>query len=92
MLILFFDQDVVGNPPCCKCSSDCIGLYPLSILKRFDQVFFRHPCNLTYFVAKRFSQKVMVLIDEYEAPNNRAYDNGYFDKVRSLIPLYDRWG
>jgi hypothetical protein len=43
MLILFFDPDVAGNPPCCKCSSNYIGLYPLYVLKLFDQFFFLHP-------------------------------------------------
>jgi hypothetical protein len=41
---------------------------------------------LSYFLAEKFRQRVIVLIDEYEAPNNRAYDHGYLDEVRSLYP------
>ena len=49
--------------------------------------------KLSRLIAKKFRREVIVLIDEYEAPNNRAYDHGYFDKVRSLYPSqYDRWG
>src|ERR1700722_5713000 len=45
MLILFFDPDVVGNPPCCKCSSNYVGLYPLSVLKLSTRSFFSIPRN-----------------------------------------------
>ena len=48
--------------------------------------FTRSLCKLSYFLAGKFRQRVIVLIDEYEAPNNRAYDHGYFDEVRSLHP------
>jgi hypothetical protein len=34
----------------------------------------------------KFGREVIVLIDEYEAPNNRAYEDGYFKEVRSLYP------
>src|ERR1700722_6656780 len=40
--------------------------------------------NLSSFLAENFHQGVIVLIDEYEAPINRAYEHGYFDEVRSL--------
>ena len=42
--------------------------------------------DLSCFLAKKFRRGVIVLIDKYEAPNNRAYDHGYFDEVRSLYP------
>ena len=42
--------------------------------------------KLSYVVAKKSGQKVIVLIDEYEAPNNRAYDRGYFNEVGFLYP------
>ena len=35
--------------------------------------------ELTFFLAQK--SKVMVFIDEYEAPNNRAYDHDFFDRV-----------
>jgi hypothetical protein len=42
--------------------------------------------RLSYFLSKKFNRSAIVLIDEYEAPINRAYDRGYFDEVRSLYP------
>ena len=39
---------------------------------------------LTSFLFKKFPRKVIVLIDEYEAPNNRAYEKKYFNQVCSL--------
>ena len=42
--------------------------------------------KLSRFLAQKFRQGVIVPIDEYEVPNNHAYDKGYFDEVRSLYP------
>ena len=42
--------------------------------------------EMSRFLAEKFGQRVIVLIDEYEPPNNYAYDLGYFDEVRSLYP------
>ena len=39
---------------------------------------------LTIYLADKFSQEVIVLIDDYDAPYNLAYDHGYSDEVRSL--------
>jgi len=41
---------------------------------------------LSEFLAEKSGQKVIVLIDEYEAPNNRAYEHGFFKEVRPLRP------
>jgi hypothetical protein len=38
--------------------------------------------RLSSFLAKKSGRKVIVLIDEYEAPNNRAYEHGFFKEVR----------
>ena len=46
----------------------------------------RSLCELSRFLAEKFGRRVIVLIDEYESPNNYAYDLGYFDEVRSLYP------
>ena len=67
-------------------------------LKLREKIYFRSICNMTTtkrdlekslfklsrFVAQKFDRKVIVLIDEYKAPNNRAYDRGYFDEVGLL--------
>ena len=48
--------------------------------------------KLTLFLADKFRRNVIVLIDEYEAPNNRAYEHGYFNDVRSAHPSPSRSG
>ena len=47
---------------------------------------------LSKFLAKRSGRKVIVLIDEYEALNNRAYEFNFFQQVHSSYPfrLYSR--
>ena len=42
--------------------------------------------KLSYVLAKKSGQEVIVLIDEYEAPITRAYSGNYFGKVYSLYP------
>ena len=42
---------------------------------------------LTSFLARKFRRRVVVLIDEYDAPINCAYDHDFFDAVRSLCPF-----
>ena len=42
--------------------------------------------RLSYFLARKSGRGVMVFIDEYEAPDNRAYELGYFDQVRPSYP------
>ena len=41
---------------------------------------------LSKFLAKKSGRQVIVLIDEYEAPNNRAYELDFFKQVRPLHP------
>jgi hypothetical protein len=41
---------------------------------------------LTYFLRQKFGRKVIVLIDEHEAPINWAYEFRYFKEVRPLYP------
>ena len=43
---------------------------------------------LSYFIARKYGQPVIVLIDEYEAPINFAFDHDYFEKVRYLCPSF----
>lgn len=40
--------------------------------------------RLSTFLAEKAHQKVMVFVDEYETPNNCAYEHGFFKEVRSL--------
>ena len=42
--------------------------------------------RLSYFLARKSGRGVLVFIDEYEAPDNRAYELGYFDQVRPSYP------
>ena len=42
--------------------------------------------RLSDFLAWESGRKVMVFIDEYEAPNNRAYELGFFAEVRPSHP------
>jgi hypothetical protein len=42
--------------------------------------------QLSYFLARKSGRGVMVFIDEYEAPNNCAYELGCVDQVRPLYP------
>src|SRR6202167_3960958 len=42
--------------------------------------------RLTYFLARKSGRGVMVFIDEYEVPDNRTYELGYFDQVRPSYP------
>jgi hypothetical protein len=76
---------------------DCL----IQSLEPEDKIYFNSIClktatnaelsmslyKLTYFLAQKFGQKVVVLIDEYEVPDNRAHECGYFNEVRSLYPL-----
>lgn len=41
---------------------------------------------LSQLLAKKSGRQVIVLIDEYEAPNNRAYEFDFFKQVRPLQP------
>ncbi|KIL70012.1 hypothetical protein M378DRAFT_156070, partial [Amanita muscaria Koide BX008] len=41
--------------------------------------------KLTLFLADKFRRNVIVLIDEYEAPNNRAYEHGYFKDANDFF-------
>jgi hypothetical protein len=40
--------------------------------------------SLSYFLTWKCNWEVIVLIDGYEAPNNCAFDHGYFKEVHSL--------
>ncbi|KIM74728.1 hypothetical protein PILCRDRAFT_695764 [Piloderma croceum F 1598] len=41
--------------------------------------------KLSYFLARKFDRRVIVLIDAYEAPNNRAYEHDYFDNANEFF-------
>ena len=42
--------------------------------------------RLTTFLAKKSGRKVIILIDEYDAPNNRAYEFNFFKQVCPSSP------
>ena len=41
--------------------------------------------TLTDLLYRHFGQKVIILIDEYDVPLDKAHDNGYYDKMVELI-------
>ena len=41
--------------------------------------------NLCYFLEKHYGQKVILLIDEYDVPLQKAYYNHYYDEMVQLI-------
>jgi len=51
--------------------------------------FSRSLYKLSGYLHRKFKRKVIVLIDEYDAPNNFSFEHGYFSEVRSYIPLRD---
>ena len=40
---------------------------------------------LSGLLYKQYDKKVIILIDEYDVPLNKAYQNGYYDRMVSLI-------
>ena len=41
--------------------------------------------NLTYLLQKHYSQKVIVLIDEYDVPLQSAYQSGHYDEMINFL-------
>lgn len=41
--------------------------------------------NLSQFLSKHFCKKVVILIDEYDVPLDKAFQNGYYKEMVSLI-------
>ena len=48
--------------------------------------------ELTEVLEAHFSKKVVVLIDEYDVPLAKAYENGYYDKMVLLIRYFFETG
>ena len=44
---------------------------------------------LSKFLARKSQRKVMIFVDEYEAPSNRAYEHDFFKTVASFFFFYD---
>ncbi|MCC8067183.1 MAG: ATP-binding protein [Clostridiales bacterium] len=41
--------------------------------------------HLSYLLCKHYGSQVIILIDEYDAPLQKAYENGYYDDMVRLI-------
>ena len=45
---------------------------------------------LSRLLAKHYGRKVILLIDEYDVPLDKAFQNGYYDEMIILHPKYVR--
>ena len=75
--------------------------YLLDSLSPADQPYFESICaneapeerwtnsllRLCEFLAQKSQRKVMVFVDEYEAPNNCSYNHDFFEKVGLSYPF-----
>lgn len=50
-----------------------------------DSTLFDSMQILSFLLEKHFGQKVIILIDEYDVPLDKAYQHGYYDEMVSLI-------
>lgn len=50
-----------------------------------DAVLVESLGTLTQLLARHYEKKVIVLIDEYDVPLDKAYQNGYYDEMISFI-------
>ncbi len=41
--------------------------------------------TLTFLLHKHYEKEVIVLVDEYDVPLNKAYENGYYEQMVNLI-------
>lgn len=50
-----------------------------------DETLYGSLKTLTRLLAKHYRQEVILLIDEYDVPLDKAYQNGYYDEMTDLI-------
>ncbi|WP_044916924.1 AAA family ATPase [Butyrivibrio sp. WCE2006] len=50
-----------------------------------DSVLRNSLMNLTHIIEKYYDQKVILLIDEYDVPLDKAHNGGYYDEMASLV-------
>ena len=72
--------------------SERLTNYDKAPLKRILDHGFRSQAELCQCIKllsgllyKQYDKKVIILIDEYDVPLNKAYQNGYYDRMVSLI-------
>ena len=72
--------------------SDRLTKYDKAPLQRILDQGFRNQAELCQCIKllsgllyKHYDKKVIILIDEYDVPLNKAYQNGYYDRMISLI-------
>ena len=54
-------------------------------IERTDEALKNSLLNLSQLLQKHYGQKTIILIDEYDVPLDRAYQNGYYDEMVELI-------
>ena len=78
----------------CLCAKKFLELLNSDILLDSEKKLFqkyvnneleREIFNISYFPYKHYHQKVIILIDEYDVPLDKAFQYGYYDEMVMLI-------
>lgn len=62
-----------------------IELNEKSVFAKADELLMDSLLTLSQLLRKHYKQKVIVLIDEYDVPLDKAFQSGYYDTMTNLI-------
>lgn len=62
-----------------------VGLDQAEAFPMSDDILSNSLLNLSYLLRKHFDQKVIILIDEYDVPLDKAFQFGYYEQMANLI-------